>query len=84
MTGVFPDAVRAEADAAAGWVVDAVAAGDLGIVRLTLHPYLHWTLVDGTELRGRDHVLTMLEERDSLSAPASVVLRDGQIYRWTE
>ena len=62
-------------------VVDAVAAGDPAAARLVLHPYLHWT-EGGVTIRGRSNVLRLLTARMSLSAPARVELRDGQIYRW--
>jgi hypothetical protein len=58
-------------------------AGDWNLVRLLLHPYLHWTDLDGFTTRGRDQVLDMLQR--AVRAPAearSVELRDGQIYRW--
>jgi hypothetical protein len=76
--------VAAEADAAATFVRDAVGADELDVVRLTLHPYLHWTTADGTVVRGRNQVLAMLSARSTLERPASVALRDGQVYRWVE
>ena len=61
---------------------DATARGDGEALRLLLHPYLHWTLPDGTVLRGRRTVLAMLETTDPPALPPDVELRDGQIYRW--
>ena len=54
------------------------------LLRLALHPYLHWTTSDGETVRGRTKVLAMLDERRSIDAPESVELRDGQVYRWQE
>jgi limonene-1,2-epoxide hydrolase len=62
--------------------VDAITDRDWDTVRRLLHPYLHWILTDGQTLRGRNHVIAMLEGGDTLAAPAQVELRDGQIYRW--
>ncbi len=76
--------VAAEAEAAARFVLDAFAAGERDVLRLVLHPYLHWTTADGTIVRGRDQVLAMLADRTSLDPPTSVVLRDGQVHRWAE
>ena len=48
-----------------------------------LHPYLHWTDDGGVTRRGRNVVLAMLKQAAAPPAePASVELRDGQIYRW--
>jgi hypothetical protein len=44
--------------------------------------YMHWTEIDGRVLRGRNHVLAMLEWVDLPAPPSAVELRDGQIYRW--
>jgi hypothetical protein len=60
----------------------AMAARDWDNLRLMLHPYLHWTEIDGRVLRGRNHVLAMLEWVDLPAPPSAVELRDGQIYRW--
>jgi hypothetical protein len=49
-----------------------------------LHPYLHWTAADGTQLRGRTKVMTRLRADAPPVEPAAVELRDGQIYRWQE
>ena len=53
-------------------------------LRLMLHPYLHWTTADGTQLRGRTKVMTRLRAVPPSAKPAAVELRDGQIYRWRE
>jgi hypothetical protein len=54
-------------------------------LRQLLHPYLHWTTPDGVTIRGRTKVLAMLTERlNSPGRPASVELRDNQVYRWQE
>ncbi len=65
-------------------VTDAAARGDADALRLLLHPYLHWTLEDGTVLRGRRNVLAMLEQAAPLDLPSDVELRDGQVYRWID
>jgi hypothetical protein len=50
-----------------------------------LHPYLHWSGPDNVTIRGRTKVLAMLAGRtDPPGRPASVELRDNQIYRWRE
>ncbi len=52
---------------------------------LLLHPYLHWSTLDSVAVRGRTKVLAMLTERpNSPGRPASVELRDNQVYRWQE
>lgn len=57
--------------------------GDWNLVRLLLHPYLHWTDLEGTTTRGREQVLAMLKQATRIPAAArSIELRDGQIYRW--
>jgi hypothetical protein len=71
-----------EPDAQIAAVRAAVAAGDPASARLSLHPYLHWTFPDGTTLRGRIHVLAALSALAEVPEPASVELRDGQLYRW--
>lgn len=52
--------------------------------RLTplLHPYLHWTCLDGRVIRGRNNVLAYLKTAQLRRLPAQHELRDGQIYRW--
>ena len=62
----------------------ALAAKDGPGLRLLLHPYLHWTDPTGRHLRGRTKVLEYLADAGHLAGPpASVEVRDGQIYRWT-
>jgi hypothetical protein len=70
-------------DAVAQRALEALAAGDEAVIREVLHPYLHWTRADGSVLRGRTRMLEALAGRPP-GEPASVELRDGQIYRWTE
>jgi hypothetical protein len=53
-------------------------------LRVMLHPYLHWTAADGTQLRGRIKVMARLRAAGPSAEPAAVELRDGQIYRWQE
>ncbi|HEX8866443.1 MAG TPA: hypothetical protein VF821_12380 [Lentzea sp.] len=65
-----------------GEVVAAVEARDWAVVKLLLHPYLHWT-EGGVTIRGRTKVLAHLAAVPHLTAPESWELRDGQIYRWT-
>jgi hypothetical protein len=55
---------------------------DWETLRPLLHPYLHWTLPDGTVLRGRRNVLAMLKAAAPPAAPSEAELRDGQVYRW--
>jgi len=68
-------------DAAVRRALDALSACDESEIREALHPYLHYTRADGTVLRGRARLLAELDGRVP-PAPASVELRDGQIYRW--
>ena len=70
--------------AAVAEVLDALQRGDREWLRLALHPYLRWTREDGTVLRGHRRVLDLLAEAPPLGPPASVELRDGQIYRWEQ
>ena len=64
-------------------VYAALADQDRPRLRLLLHPYLHWTGVDGVTIRGRTNLLALLDDLDTPpEPPASVELRDGQIYRW--
>jgi hypothetical protein len=58
--------------------LEAIAARDWVRLRPLLHPYLHW----GEGLRGRRNVLAYLQETGKAAPPASVELRNGQIYRW--
>jgi hypothetical protein len=64
-------------------VYAALADGDPAGLRLLLHPYLHWTGVDGVTVRGRTKILALLDDQPTPPGPpAAVELRDGQIYRW--
>jgi hypothetical protein len=64
---------------AAAWA--AMDAGEWGELRELLHPYLHFT--DGrTSLRGRSQVIAHLRDHPRPRPPASVEVRDGQVYRW--
>ena len=69
-------------DAAAAEALAALKARDWGRLRSLLHPYLRWTDVGGREVRGRKKVMLLLEHMEDADPPASVELRDGQIYRW--
>jgi hypothetical protein len=61
----------------------AIVARDWAAVSALLHPYLHWTGSDGRTIRGRSKVMAALAQTPVAPAPpASVELRDGQIYRW--
>jgi hypothetical protein len=61
----------------------AIVAKDWPTVSVLLHPYLHWTGGDGSTIRGRSKVMAALAHAAEAPAPpASVELRDGQIYRW--
>ena len=70
-------------DAVVQQALDALAAGDDAQIRETLHPYLHWTRADGQVIRGRSRMLAELAGALP-AAPASIELRDGQVYRWNE
>jgi hypothetical protein len=70
-------------DATVRRALDALTAGDEHEIREALHPYLHWTRVDGSIVRGRTKMLDALAGALP-GEPAEVELRDGQIYRWTE
>jgi hypothetical protein len=64
-------------------VYAALADPDRAGLRLLLHPYLHWTGVDGVTVRGRTKVLALLAGQGAPpEPPAAVEMRDGQIYRW--
>ena len=52
-------------------------------MRLAMHPYVRWTHADGTVLVGRNRVLELLAS-ERPAPPASVEVRDGQIYHWTD
>jgi hypothetical protein len=70
-------------DAMVRRALDALAARDEHAIREALHPYLHWTLRDGSVVRGRTKMLDALAGALP-GEPVEVELRDGQIYRWTE
>lgn len=60
----------------------AIVAGRWDALRPLLHPYIHWTDVNGT-VRGRSKVMAMLARAATAPAePGSIEVRDGQIYRW--
>ena len=60
----------------------AIVARDWPALRPLLHPYLHWTEPDGAVVRGRSKVMALLDGGSTPAQPASVELRDCQIYRW--
>lgn len=62
--------------------VAAIEARDWDVLKLLLHPYLHWTS-GGVTIRGRVKVLAHLASVPPVGPPVSYELRDGQIYRWT-
>ena len=63
--------------------IAAIESRDWELLRVLLHPYLHWTGVDGNTIRGRTKVLAMLAATPGAAhRPSSVELRDRQIYRW--
>lgn len=64
-------------------VLAGARCGQLGEIRLLLHPYLHWTPSQGPTIRGRTKTLAFLAEHP-IRPPEHVELRDGQIYRWDE
>jgi hypothetical protein len=63
--------------------LDALASGDAAQIVELIHPYVHFTRPDGRVIRGRSRMLAELDATLP-AAPASIELRDGQIYRWTE
>ena len=63
--------------------LEAISEGDWDEVKLSLHPYLHWTDSEGETHRGRTQVMEWLRTNRTVSPPASFDLRDGQIYRWS-
>ncbi|GAA4370229.1 hypothetical protein [Nocardioides caricicola] len=68
-----------EPPAAAAW--DAMDSGEWSDLTTYLHPYLHFT--DGDlALRGRRNVVAHLRDHPTPKPPASVEVRDGQVYRW--
>ena len=60
----------------------AIVKRDWGALQSLLHPYLHWVQADGQVVRGRTKVIGMLQAIGISGPPASVELRDGQVYRW--
>ena len=75
--------VSEDEESAVQEVYAALADRDWAALRLLLHPYLHWTGVDGRTIRGRTKVLALLGDgTEPPPTPTSVELRDGQIYRW--
>jgi hypothetical protein len=60
----------------------AIVKRDWDALQPLLHPYLHWMQADGQVVRGRTNVIGMLQAIGISGAPASVELRDGQVYRW--
>lgn len=70
-------------DSVAREVTAAIERQDWDHLCAILHPYLHWTLRDGQTLRGRRNVLAYLSHATA-GLPASMELRDGQVYRWVE
>jgi hypothetical protein len=62
----------------------AIGRRDWPVVKVLLHPYLHWTAIDGDTIRGRNNVLGYLAATPPSDPPARYELRDGQIYRWIE
>jgi hypothetical protein len=72
-------------DEVAEQAFQSILSEDWDTVRLLLHPYLHWTGPDDVTIWGRTQVLAMLTERPNPPGPpASVELRDSQVYRWRE
>ncbi len=75
--------VNEDAASAVQAVYAALADHDGAKLRPLLHPYLHWVGSDGVTIRGRTRVLALLNDRATPpEPPATVELRDGQIYRW--
>jgi len=63
--------------------ITAIESQNWDQLRVLLHPYLHWTGVDGNTVRGRTKVLAMLAATpDAMHRPSRVEVRAGQIYRW--
>jgi hypothetical protein len=65
-------------------VREAMLARDWDRLHLMLHPYLHWTAANDSQVRGRTKVIAWLQNAAHLEQPIAVELRDGQIYRWRE
>jgi len=70
-------------DAVVQQALDALSRADAAAIRELVHPYIHFTRSDGRVLRGRSRMLAELDGA-APAAPASVEVRDGQIYRWVE
>lgn len=66
------------APAARAW--DLIEKQDWGELRPLLHPHVHWE--DGERVRGRSNLLARLRDVPTPRPPASVEIRDGQVYRW--
>ncbi len=60
----------------------AIVEHDWAALKPLLHPYLRWVQADGQVVRGRTKVIGMLRAKGVCGLPASVELRDGQVYRW--
>jgi hypothetical protein len=69
---------------AADEVLAAISRRDEEALRALLHPYLHWTDASGATVRGRTKVLARIRAAPPAGPPASVELRDGQVYRWVQ
>jgi hypothetical protein len=65
-------------------VLAAIARRDEAALRALLHPYLHWTDAVGETVRGRTKVRARIRASPPPGPPASVELRDGQVYRWVQ
>jgi hypothetical protein len=59
----------------------AIVKRDWGALQPLLNPYLHWGQADGQVVRGRTKIIGMLQAIGTSGPPASVELRDGQVYR---
>ena len=73
--GMFARTLHAMDDVAAV-ALAVIKMRDWSKLRLLLHPYLHWTDVDGRVIRGRTRVMAMLEKMGDAEAPLSIELRD--------
>src|ERR687883_465815 len=71
-----PAGVTGDGTAASAAVRDVLAAGDLTVLRLMLHPYVHWT-EGGRTLRGRVNVLEYLTAHPGTRRGSATELRDG-------
>ena len=61
--------------------VELIAQRDWVAIREVLHPYVRWTRADGSLVRGRLNLIASVEAGRAPLPPASIELRDGQIYR---